>query len=146
MKTSRRSIARSGAVAGFAALALVANPAFSSATVAGSTYTYLHFHETDNTITVDFTGISSPTLVGCSVVVTEQFGRETFRGDVELTGSPASGTYTSPALNKAWGYNVNPTCTDADGVSDLPAPKNQPLDFVGSVELGSASFESLFAS
>jgi hypothetical protein len=140
------NIARVGAVAGFAALALLANPALSSATVEGTTFTYRHFHETYDIITVDFSGISSPTLKGCSVLVVDALGRESFRGDVELTGTPGSGTYTSPPLNKGWGYRVFPRCTDADGESSLPAPDNPKQDLGGSVESGAGSLLSIFAS
>ncbi|SEL80127.1 hypothetical protein [Rhodococcus maanshanensis] len=123
MKTSRKSIARVGAVVGFAALALSVNPALGSATVAG----YLHAWTMPNgTIKVELTEVSSPTLVGCHVDVTEFFGRYSTRGEVVVTGSPGVGTYTSPVLNWDWKYNVTATCVDADGATELAASPDTP--------------------
>ncbi|MFC7446808.1 hypothetical protein [Rhodococcus daqingensis] len=138
MKTSRKSIARVGAVVGFAALALSVNPALSSATVAG----YIHAKTMPNgTITVELTEVSSPTLVGCHVDVTEIWGRYSTRGEVAVTGSPGVGTYTSPVLNKDWSYNVTATCVDADGATELSASPDTPRR--GSADEAGMSVESV---
>ncbi|MGW0045301.1 hypothetical protein [Rhodococcus sp. NPDC003348] len=131
-----------GAVVGFAALALVANPALSSATAAGSVHV---FKPSADTIQVDFTGISSPTLSGCSVDVLEEFGRESFHGDVVLTGNPGDGTYTSPPLNPNWNYKVVTSCVDADG--EIPLVNTTPEPTLAfSVDYNIGLFTSLFAS
>ncbi|MGW6374614.1 hypothetical protein ACWFRB_00940 [Rhodococcus sp. NPDC055112] len=142
MKASRKSIARVGAVVGFAALALFANPALSSATVAG----YMHATTwPDRTIKVELTGISSPTPVGCHVDVTELLGRYSHRGEVVLTGS--QGTYTSPVLNKEWSYNVTATCVDADGATELPSSPDTPrMGSADSVGMYVRAVGSLFGS
>lgn len=144
MEISRKSCARGGVVAGLAALALLANPALSSATVDG----YMQaFKMPGGTIKVELTGISSPTLVGCQVVVAETFGRDVHRGEVVLTGSPGAGTYTTPPLNTAWGYRVSATCIDADGETVLPpSPDTPQLGSAGSADIGLQTLGFLFAS
>ncbi|MFE3292238.1 hypothetical protein [Rhodococcus sp. NPDC059234] len=142
MKSSRKSIARVGSVVGFAALALLANPGLSSATVTG--YAKASWLP-DRTITMELTGVSSPTLVGCHVDVVEFMGRYSHRGEVVLTGG--SGTYTSPVLNTDWSYNVNATCVDADGAMVLPSsPDTRQMGSVEEATVYGKSFLSLFGS
>ncbi|TJZ80272.1 hypothetical protein FCG67_05245 [Rhodococcus oryzae] len=120
-----------GAIAGFAGLALLANPAVGSAAVAGS----FHATRSDGVIEVTFTGISSPTLVGCYVDVVETYGRFEIRGEMALTGDPGSGTYRLTVPDKSWTYFVEPTCVDADGVTSLPGTDHPPLDLAGSAAM-----------
>ena len=117
MKSSRKNVARVGAVAGVAALALLANPALGSAKVAGSA-----------TVTgsgpravVEFTGISSPTLAGCNVALVQLGGVLVAGGPVAITGDPGTGSWTSPELG-AGRYTVSTFCVDADGVTVMTAP------------------------
>ncbi|TJZ80271.1 hypothetical protein FCG67_05240 [Rhodococcus oryzae] len=114
MRTSRKSIARAGAVTGLAAIALLANPALGSAAVAGSAAV----HVEGKSVVVEFTGVSSPTLLVCSGQVKDLSGQWVAGDPAPLSGNPASGTYKSPAL-KDGTYRVEAVCFDAGGFTFL---------------------------
>ncbi|WP_072750625.1 hypothetical protein [Rhodococcus maanshanensis] len=140
MRTSRKSIARAGAAIGFAAVALLANPALGSAAVAGSAAV----HVEGKSVVVEFTGVSSPTLLACSGQVKDLAGEWVAGNSAWLSGNPASGTYTSPAL-KDGTYRVEGICFDAEGFSYLTPAGGEEVtvgDGTGSsgINLGSVQF------
>ncbi|MFD4183184.1 hypothetical protein [Rhodococcus sp. NPDC058514] len=114
MKTSRKSIARVGAGAGVAALALLANPAFGSATVTGSAAV----HVEGKSVVVEFTGITSPSLLTCLGQVKDTSGQLVAGNPASMAGDPAAGTYRSPALDDGT-YLIEAICVDGDGVTTL---------------------------
>ncbi|WP_027503628.1 hypothetical protein [Rhodococcus sp. UNC363MFTsu5.1] len=114
MRTSRKSIARAGAVTGLAAVALLANPALGSAAVAGTAAV----HTEGQRVVVDFAGISSPSLLVCWVQVKNPMGDLLEGNPAPLTGNPGAGTYRSPALADGT-YRVEALCADGDGLTFL---------------------------
>ncbi|TQF69020.1 hypothetical protein FK531_09550 [Rhodococcus spelaei] len=142
-----------GAVAGFAALALIANPALGSATVAGTATVT----SADNKVTVAFADVASPSLSLCWAQVTDPGGTLVDGNAVALTGNPASGKYTSAVLADGK-YTVRAACIDGDGLTYLTPLAGVPVTLgdpapgssVGSVtlETGSStgSLQKLFAS
>lgn len=135
VKTSRKSIARAGAVTGFAALALLANPALGSAAVAGSAAVDVE----GKRVVVEFTGISSPTLLVCGGQVKDTAGQFVAGNAALLTGNPGAGRYTSDVLADGT-YLVEAYCIDAAGFTFLtPAGGERVTVGNGSGSSGSAA-------
>ncbi|PTR38165.1 hypothetical protein C8K38_11855 [Rhodococcus sp. OK611] len=114
VRTSRKSIARAGAVTGLAAIALLANPALGSAAVAGSAAV----HTEGQRVIVDVTGVGSPSLLMCLVQVKNPMGDLLEGNPVSLTGTPGAGTYRSQALRDGT-YRIEVLCADGDGLTFL---------------------------
>ncbi|MFC4604000.1 hypothetical protein [Rhodococcus kronopolitis] len=142
MKTTPKRIARVGMIAGVGALALLANPALSSAVVAGTADVTVE----GATVVVKLSGVSSPTLIGCAAQILDS-KNEGPGGLVPLTGEPGVGTYTSPVLDNG-DYRVVAVCTDASGLTGLTAPGGVPVTITGgtSSELDFGSLNLNFGS
>lgn len=140
----RTSIARTGAVAGLAALAVIANPAVGSAVVTGTAAVTT----ADNVITVKVFGVGSPTLTGCRVAVSNIVpnmvpgaGSDT-GGPVHLLANPGDGEYSTPRLPNG-SYTVVVSCDDADGRTDLIAPLDEIVDLDADPAFSSSRIGSL---
>lgn len=117
MRTLRTSVVRLGAITALSALALIANPALSSAAVAGSA----SVRTEGSAVVVDFSGISSPTLILCWVQVKTNPGAQVDGNPVALTGNPGAGTYVSARLDNGL-YMVEALCLDGSGITTLTPP------------------------
>ncbi|MFE3292239.1 hypothetical protein [Rhodococcus sp. NPDC059234] len=129
------------AVAGFAALALLANPAIGSAVVTGTAAVTA----ADNVITVSLSGVGSPTLTGCAVQVADASGNGVAGGFVLLFGSPGHGDYVSQRLTNGT-YAVFVSCLDGDGPTSLTPAGGVPVTLDAdreppSTSIGSVKFE-----
>lgn len=139
MRSSRTNTARIGAVAGFAALAMVVSPALGAAAVTGTATVAAD----NNKITVTFTGVGSPTLLSCWTQVGEAFGSPAGGSMVFLIGG--QGTYVSERLRNG-DYLVTASCLDGDGVRVLTPLGGQRVrldaDVIGSpINLGSVTLD-----
>lgn len=132
------NVARIGAVGGFAALALVVNPALGSATVTGTAAVTTH----DNTITVAFTGVGSPTLVGCWAEVVDARGNQVAGNVAYLTGG--QGSYVSEKLPNGK-YTVRAVCLDDGGATTFTPVGGQSVTLdegrTGVVSFGSVTLD-----
>lgn len=144
MSRFNKSIARTGAVAGFATLAVIAAPAIGSAAVTGTAAVTTD----DNVITVKVSGVGSPTLTGCRVGVSNIVpntvpgaGADT-GGPVHLLANPGDGEYSTPRLPNG-SYTVVVWCEDADGRTDLIAPLDEIVDLDADPAFSSSRIGSL---
>ncbi|MFC9789035.1 hypothetical protein [Rhodococcus sp. NPDC127528] len=152
MLKSRKSIARLGAVAGFAALALITHPAVGSAAVTGTATVTTN----DNVIVVKLAGVASPTLTGCAVQVTEAGGNGVAGGFVLPTGNPGDGVYATQRLANGT-YTVYAFCLDGGGSTFLTPAAGQSVTLdadrasgggssIGSVTFQGGSVDRIFGS
>ncbi|MFD4295288.1 hypothetical protein ACFWPA_02865 [Rhodococcus sp. NPDC058505] len=144
MDTSRKNIARVAVIAGMATAALVATPAVGSAAVTGNAAVTTG----GNTITVKFTDIASPSLVGCVVRADNASGTEITVNPVLIVGNPGTGLYVSQPLSSG-DYTVHASCLDADGATTLTPEGGVPVSLgisFGSLTLDTGSLGALFSS
>lgn len=127
-----------GAVAGLAALAVIANPSIGSAAVTGTAAVTTN----DNVITVKVSGAGSPTLSSCGVLVSNSVGGEAAGGLVYLPENPGDGEYSTPRLANGL-YTVGVLCKDADEQIWLPFPGGSDVILDADPAYSSSSFGSL---
>ncbi|SDE28781.1 hypothetical protein SAMN05444580_113124 [Rhodococcus tukisamuensis] len=140
-----KSIARTGAVVGLAALAAIATPAIGSAVVTGTATVTTN----DNVVTVKVYRVGSPTLSACGVGV-KNIGPNLVPGVdpgdtgglVYLPENPGDGEYSTPRLPNGT-YFVGVWCEDADGRTDIIAPLEEIVELDADPNFSSSRIGSL---